>query len=361
MRRLAALLVIALVGATLFGLSNSSSGVSVNHTTISNAEMRAELSAISTNLNLQCHIAALNPVNYAPGAGVTVAAAGAAEWTNLRVEGLAIVQYAKAHLQFRPTSASFAKARVALESELTQAALARNYQCPGTAAQAVDAMPSDMRTAQIEAEDASLYLISRLNSTIPLTTASLQAYFHSHLSSYQNICVSIALVPVTQEAAFYAAQHAGASIATLARKFSQDPQSAAKGGVYGCYDATSAAYSSVSADTANTPLNTFPNKPIQYNATQVLYVAPTSRTNMTFAKAESLVLSAVQKLNTNAAAAVTGRILYQSAIAVDPAYGRWALTSSGPSVFAPATPPGSSVGNAQTLKALATASKVAYK
>ena len=49
------------------------------------------------------------------------------------------------------------------------------------------------------------------------------------------------------------------------------------------------------------------------------------------------------------------------AIAIDPAYGRWVLTSSGPSVFAPATPPGSSVGNTQTLKALATASKVAYK
>ena len=47
MRRLIALLVIAVLGATLYGLYNNSSGISVNGTTVSSTTVRAELAAIT--------------------------------------------------------------------------------------------------------------------------------------------------------------------------------------------------------------------------------------------------------------------------------------------------------------------------
>jgi len=95
LRRLVALLVIALVGATLFGLSNTSSGISVNGTSVSNTTFRAELSAISSSTTLQCYLEALAPANYAAGAGSSVATTGATAWADLRVEGLAIEKYAR--------------------------------------------------------------------------------------------------------------------------------------------------------------------------------------------------------------------------------------------------------------------------
>ena len=85
MRRLVALLVIALLGATLYGLSNTSSGLSVNHSTLAGSTLRGELAAISTNPTLGCYVDLLDEASFAPGAGgASMNATGAAAWTNLR-------------------------------------------------------------------------------------------------------------------------------------------------------------------------------------------------------------------------------------------------------------------------------------
>ena len=46
---------------------------------------------------------------------------------------------------------------------------------------------------------------------------------------------------------------------------------------------------------------------------------------------------------------VKQNILYQAAVAVDPAFGRWGLDSSGSVVFAPATPAAADVSAARVL------------
>ncbi len=364
MRRLVALFVLALLGATLFGASNHSSGVAVSGSTLSPSTFRAELAVIATDLNLQCHVAALDPVSFAAGAGgASISATGASAWANLRVEGLAIDQYVKAHFQFHPTAASLALARSSLEAEMTQAVTNRQYHCSGTSAQAIDAMPAEMRSAQVEAQAASIFLISQLNSTIAINTASLQAYYTSHLSSYQSICVSVAVVAPAKVLAFQAAQKAGASVATLARTFSVDG-SASRGGSDGCFGPTSQYFSGVRTDTATTALNTFPVTPlsISYNGgTYAFFVAPTKRTTTPFAQAESAVLADVQNANATKATAVKASILYQAAVAIDPSFGRWGLKSTGPSVFAPATPRSADVGPARSITALSTAGASTYK
>ncbi len=370
MRRLVALLVFALLGAVTYGLASPSTGISVNGTTVTNATFRAELSAINASPTLDCFISALVPANYSSSAGgASVATSGAAVWANLRIEGLALQQYAQTTLKFHPGAKDLAAAKSSLLSELTQADQSRvaqsgsQYTCPGTSAAALADMPNEMRTFEISAQAASLRIVGSLKTTVPLTVASMKTYYGLHTSDYDTICVSIALVAPTQVTAFQSAQTAGLSVAALAKKFSADP-SRAKGGAYGCFAPTSTSYEGVRSDTASTPLNTFPKTPqyISYNnATYGLFVAPTSRTVTPFAGAESSVLSDLETANASSANTAKENILYYSAVSVDPAFGRWGLNTTGPTTFAPGLPPTSNVGTAAMITALTSASTSTYK
>jgi len=363
-RRLVALLVVALLGATLFGLSSTATGLRVNDWHLSPTAFRTELSAISTNLTLQCYVTALEPVSYAKGAGAnTMVATGSASWANLRIEGEAIDQFVKTTYHFAPTAAELSVAESSLETELTQSAASRSYNCPGTAAEALAAMPAEMRTDQIKAQAASLFLLTKLDGTIPLTGVALQTYYDAHVSDYDTLCISIALVSPTQLSAFQAAQKGGATVAELAKQFSVDA-SGKTGGAYGCYAPTNSSYASIRADVANRALNTFPATPqyISYNGgTYALFVAATKRTTTPFAKASSAVVTDVQSLNAVTANAAKEHILYRAAIAVDPAFGRWGLNTTGPTVFTLATPAKAAVGDAGIVKTLTAASKSTYK
>ncbi len=353
MRRIAAFFVIVLVVAVLVGRSSVSSGVSVNGLSVSNQELRAELTAIASSPTLQCYLTAIAPASYSAGGGSsTMAASGAAAWANLRIQGLAIDQYARDQLHYRPGS-DLLKAEVSLEFEMNQAAAANSLHCPGSPAQALAAMPTAMRNAEVIAQAESLYLVSRLNSTIPLTTASLRTYFDSHRSAFDTICVSIALVPTSSIRAFTAAQSTGSTVAELAKKFSVDA-SAARGGAYGCFGPSSPYYAGVRADLGTTPMNRFSTTPLSANQNGTvygLYVAATRRTATPFAQAEALVLADVRTLNASSANTVKNTILNRAAVAVDPAFGRWGLGANGLSVFAPALPSTSDVTGASTLSA----------
>lgn len=333
----------------------------MNGVTVGSATLRAEMTAISTVPTIQCYITAIDPVSFNPGQGAgTIATTGAAAWANLRIEGAAINQYVQRHFKYVPTSSQLAAAKLSLESELTQAALAKQYNCPGTAASALALMPKEMADNQILSQANSVYLISQLNATVPLTPASMKSYYASHSSNYDTICVSVALVPPTSVTAFNAAQAAGDTVSQLAAKFSVDP-SRTKGGAYGCYPPTSSSYATVRADTATTALNVFAKTP-QYissnGSTFALFVTATKRTTTPYAQAQALVLTDLQALNTNSATTLRQNILYQAAVAVDPAFGRWGYGSTGWSTFVPALP---SSSNVTSLTALTTATPVHYK
>jgi len=221
-------------------------------------------------------------------------------------------------------------------------------------------MPSAMRATEVEDQAYSTYYVSRLDGTIPVTVTSLEAYFSSHLHQYDTVCVSIALVSPTNLTAFDAAQAKGESVAQLAAKYSSDP-SASKGGAYGCYPPSNGSYASVRADVAMTPLNTFPKayQVINYNGGQyALFVAPTSRTASTFTQAATAVYNDVQALNATNAKTHEENILYEAAVRINPAFGRWGLGSSGPSVFANSLP---AIVDVNGAKVLSTPTSVTYK
>jgi hypothetical protein len=354
-RRLVALFVLALVGATLYGLSGLSSGITVNHESVKSSDFLAELSAISHHDTLQCFIYVLDPTSYAKGAGgASVKAEGAATWANLRVEGLAINQYVTQQLKYHPDAAQLAAAKTSLESEMTEEATEHSVTCPGTAEEALAEMPAEMRTAEIEAQATSLYLVGRVKDSIPLTTSSAESYYAAHVSDYDNLCVSVAVVPLANVTAFETAETSGLSVAQLAKKYSEDP-SASKGGAYGCYGPSSTYYDGVRSDVASLALNTFSTQPseISFEGSEAaLFVALTKRTVTPFSKAETAVLSDLRNLNASSASALKDDLLYRAAVHVDPAFGQWGVNSSGPSVLVPSKPAKGDVNQTKPLTAV---------
>jgi hypothetical protein len=364
-RRVIILLVVAVLGAGWYGLAASPAAVAVNGTSVSPTELRAELDAFNAHPGLYCYLSSLiNAAIVKPGAGRdSVSAASEVQWINLRVEGIAIDHYVATTLHHAPSATELASAKVALEGELTQAAAQASQNCAGTSAQAVAEMPADMRTAQIEDQASSAYLLSKLNSTIALTPANIKAYYHTHQSSYDNLCVAVAIVPQASLTAFATAQSQGMSVSALAKKYSADPTTASKGGYFGCFAPNSSSYTSVRNDigaaaVGHFPTTSIPYTPTQGGATYGLFVAAISKTPVPFAKAEGIVISDIQTLNATAANSVKSGILYAAAVTIDPAFGRWGLSSSGPSVFAPALPAESGPA---TSTQLTTASSTPYQ
>jgi len=354
-RRLTVLFVVALVGAGFFGLSNFSSGISANGTKLSSKAFRAEMTAITTNANLECYVSALSARNFSAGAGyATVPSAATSAWANILIEGTTINQYVTSHFHVNFSSpAQKSQAKSSLEAEMTQAATNNSLSCPATSTDAINAMPVEMRTSLIEAQAASLFLLNKLDTTIPMTVANIKAYYAQHISDYDTICVSVSVVAPSQVSAFTTAQSSGASVSDLAKKFSVD-KSAVNGGTYGCYSPTSSNYSSVRSDTVKLPLNTYSApQGINYaGQTFALYVAATKRTPTPLAQAINTVVSDVQNVNATSASTIKQNILYAAAVSVDPAFGRWGLNqTTGPGVFAPALPATSSVVSPGSLSA----------
>lgn len=362
MRRILLVLVLAVVGAGWYGLAGSATAVSVNGASLTNSDLHAELTAFAQNSGLQCYFAAMtsNTMPASGAGGHTVGASGAAAWANLVVEGLGVDQYATSHLHFRATAAQRATALNSLEGEMTQAATKAGYNCPVSAAAAIAAMPASMRARQVEDQASSTYLVSTLDKTIQLTPANILKYYQSHVSDFDKLCISVALVPPAEASSFAASQAAGLSVAALAKKYSVDA-SATKGGAYGCYGPTTSSYSLIRSDIGTATTGHFPTSPVQsdYNGTTYdLYVAVTSRSTTPFTQAQSAVVAAIQSANASNASVVTAGLLYQAAVVIDPTYGRWGLSSSGPSVFAPSVPADS--GSATTSQ-LTTAATTSYQ
>ncbi len=355
----------AVLGAGWYGLAASPSALAVNGTSVSPGELRAELTAFNAHPGLFCYISSLiNAAITKQGAGRdSVTAASEVQWMNLRLEGVAIDRYVATTLHHVPSASELASARVALEGELTQAAAHASQNCAGTAVQALADMPAAMRTAQIEDQASSAYLLSKLNATIALTPANIKTYYLAHRSNYDTLCIAVAIVPQASLSAFAASQAQGMSVPALAKKYSADPTSAAKGGAYGCFSPNSSAYASVRSDVGTTAVGHFPTTALPYTPTAGgptygLYVAATSKTPTPLATAQGTVISDIQTLNATAANSVKSGILANAAVTIDPAFGRWGVSTSGPSVFAPALP--AETGPA-TATQLTTASSTPYQ
>jgi len=121
---------------------------------------------------------------------------------------LAIDHYATTTLKFHPDAAVLAKARSSLLGELSAASALRARRAP-------EPRPGARRDARRDAHlrdrlaGASLDLVAKLDTTVPLTVASMKKYYSTHTANYDTICVSVAVVDPTQITNFNEAQSEG--------------------------------------------------------------------------------------------------------------------------------------------------------
>jgi hypothetical protein len=88
--------------------------------------------------------------------------------------------YATTYLHYHPDAATLAKAQDVARERVDPASASQSTTCPGTAAQALAEMPAEMRTFEVASQAASLDLVSKLNTTVPLTVASMKKYYSTH-------------------------------------------------------------------------------------------------------------------------------------------------------------------------------------
>lgn len=341
MRRIVILLLLLAGLAAGAGIGSQRAAVSINTNRVSDATFRNSLDVFANNANTRCYFSTVYAV--APHAGAardSVTSSTASQWANTLLDGYAITNYEKVR-NLAQSKADLARGKANLISQMRSQAQALQLNCPGTASEALASLPKSAQDLLIRSTAASIEMIHRLGTATPLTVAGLTSYYNAHQSSYDTLCISVAVVPQSQLAAFHADQLAGLSVKALVNKYSVEPQSKAKGGSLGCFAPTSNSYSTVRTDVAGQALNTFGAVPraITYGgATDGLYVAVTSRKTNPFASIEQIVLNDVQTVNASSASAVQNNLLYQAAVALDPALGRWGLTSAGPEVFVPGVP-----------------------
>ncbi|NNN02916.1 MAG: hypothetical protein HKL87_02835 [Acidimicrobiaceae bacterium] len=357
MRRIIALLVVAVAVAIGFGLSASTPALTVNSQRVSLAEWSSEMSTLRSNSGLQCYYDALTSANIGAGAAQsTLSAAGAAAWSNIRVEGLAIVDNVERVLHHTPSSTDLSRAQQILATEMSNAALSADYNCPESASAALAAMPAAMRNAEVRAEADSLYLVTTLPGTVALTSSSLSSYFAQHRADYTTLCVSAAVVSLSRANAFLAAAKSGQSVAQLARSFSID-SSKSRGGALGCFSPGSSSYASLRSDVAGQPVghyNTTLHSITYGSGTADLFLAVTSEKPTTYAQAATTVLADAQKTNASIASTAKSQLLFRDAVTVASSIGRWGLASSGPQVFVPNLPANSGTASSSVLTTPAT-------
>ncbi len=357
MRRVVALLIVAAAVAVVVGLRGSTPALHVNSQSVSLAEWSSELATLHSNSGLQCYYDALTAANIGAGAAHdTLSAAGATAWSNLRVEGLAIVDDVEGVLHHSPSATDLSRAQQILATEMSNAATSANYTCPVSATAALAEMPAPMRNAQVRAEADSLYLISTLPKTVALTPSALAAYFAQHRSDYNTLCVSAAVVTPSRVNAFLTAARSGESVAQLARQFSID-SSKSKGGALGCFSPGSSSYVSLRSDVTGQGIghyNTTVHTITYGSATAALFLAVTAVRPSTYAQAATTVLADAQKINASIASSAKAQLLFRDAGTIASSIGRWGLASSGPQVFAAALPASSGTATTSLLTTPAT-------
>lgn len=324
MRRIAVVIVLALVGAVWLGAYGPSDGVTVNSNSISADQLNSELRLIATTPNFSCYLA--TKINLGTGGNDTfMSPTASASWTQTRVSGLGIEDYMVRAYKWQPTPSELAAAKQSYIDELTNAATASNTSCPVSAEVALNEMPAWFVNDQVLATAASQAFAASLPGAFTLDAAGAKAYYDANPSNYDTICIVAAEVPASYYAAFEADRKAGASVEALARKYSVDA-SASKGGHLGCYAPGSGAYSTVRNYTSGTPLNHYPTNPqVQSVSGQqyLIYVAPIKRTHNSLDASINQVAIDMKAHNATIAQSAETDLVRASVVLIDPAYAVW--------------------------------------
>jgi hypothetical protein len=362
-----ATLLLALGLGLLIGGVVPSTAVTVNGQAISNSQVSSELDSVAASASYRCYLNASALVRsngssqQGPIHGATEASYSmdyVANWLDQDITNLIIRQAADAQGLGSPSAAALAAAKDdllgSIDSTLSEVS-GTKYACTGTASQILATMPSTFVTSQVEAQALSEALLVK-HGGLAVDPAAVAAYYAAHQSDFDTYCVSaIVSSDSTVYQKFTAGQAAGTSFADLAKQLSQDPTSAARGGVLGCYSPGSAGYTGLVNDAKGLAVGT-PSGPITVNSSSTLILLVTSRTTTPLASITNDVRRTIIAMDAAASTSVASDLVRSAHVVLNPRYGSWSSSRALSGVTPPPTPPASSLLNAASIAAGATGS-----
>lgn len=356
---LSIVIVLALGLGLLIGGTAPTSAVSVNGHITSQASVKAELNAITSNASYLCYMNDSELIR-TQGASGLVSPWGAttaswssgyvANWLNQDITNEIIHQAAQAKGLLPLSQADLLNAQTdllgSMDATLNEAA-GTEYACNGTATQILETMPTWFVRDQIVAQAESEALLVATGG-IALDSNSVQAYYNTHTSDFDTYCLSaIELTDPTVYPKIQAGLAAGTSFGALAKQYSQDATSAANNGVLGCIDPTAASYSSVVQDAGKLTVGV-PSGPIlsgSNNSELILLVTSRTHTPLSKSGMEEIVRREMLAQDAANSSASAKHLITSAAVQVNPLYGHWSRSKALSGIVPPTVPPGSQLLN----------------
>jgi hypothetical protein len=367
MKRFLVLLVVLAGGVAWAALSIPSNAATVNGTSISQADLNSEVSAIANSAYYQCY---LNSEEYLssqgsmeeppvlgagtgqyPGDHPTATTAFVASYLETDIgHELALQLAAERHVSM--TQAGLATGRTDLTgqitevmSEILQTQQGQNvkYSCSLTGQaitghEVLDSMPASFVDQQVQFV-AEITALEEDLAGVGSSPADLQNYFDSHGTKFDTACISAAVYSSESAAQDAAASVAfGTSFSTLVSN-----TASAGGGAQGCHPLPEWESSLPSDADLGSLRNGVVSSPISVNNMYVL-LQITSRTPTTYSDAETDVANVVQQAGATATQKALAADERRSSVTVNPRYGVWVPVNA--SVLTPFTPDPTDVLNA---------------
>lgn len=355
MKRFLALLVALAAGVTAAALLVPGPAATVDSTGISRATLDGQLSAIAASSDYQCYLdARLTLQSGAPSTGtIQVDGAGSSDAGGDGTYSMAFVDYwltqmvndqfleqlaARHHLAVTPQATALARDDLAstITTTLQQVAGTPYQHCLANGPQVLASMPASFVDAQVRAQAAGDVLEASAAGQ-ELTDAALAAYFDTHRSQFDTLCLSVIGAQSSAAAQQLRAQiAAGTPFAQVAANNGEQ-----NGGSQGCVDASNPGYASVRSAIGDLPVGQV-SAPIETSSRTFVIVEVTKATPTTFAAAHLAVLSALLASGEQQASAELTAAIRSAHVSVDPRYGRWQPGNS-VSITGPPHPPAGSV------------------
>jgi hypothetical protein len=354
-KRFLVLLVALAAGVAAAAVLVPGPAVTVDSTGISRATLDGQLSAIAASSDYQCYLdARLTLQSGAPSTGtIQVAGAGSSDAGGNGTYSTAFVDYwltqmvndqfleqlaARHHLAVTPQGMALARDDLAstITTTLQQVAGTPYQHCLADGTQVLASMPASFVDAQVRAQAAG-DLLEASAAGQGLTDASLAAYFDTHRSQFDTLCLSVIGAQTSAAAEQLRAEIAGGTpFAQVAANNGEQ-----NGGSQGCVGASNPGYASIRSAIGTLPVGQV-SAPIETSSRTFVIVEVTKATPTTFAAAHLAVLSALLASGEQQASAELTAAIRSARVSVDPRYGRWQPGNS-VSITGPPHPPAGSV------------------
>ena len=374
MKRLLVLLIVLAGGVAAAALTVPTNAADVNGTSVSQASLNSDVSAIAGSAYYQCYLNSqaylsssggeqLPPVTGAgkgqDGAGdhPTATSAFVATYLDTEVGHQLVLQLADAR-HVTVSNAQLTDARASLSdqisqvmSEVLQTAQGQNvhYSCgmtgqPLTGEEVLSTLPASFVDQQVQFVATASALQEDL-AGVGSSATDLEGYFLRHQAEFDTACWTVGVYSSQS-----AAQASAAEVA-FGTPFSQVAAKATQGGPQTCEMLPIIASELGStSNVASLPTGTV-SAPIDDNGTYLL-VQITSRTPTSYANASPVVAEVVQEEGAKATQAAITAAERHSSVSIDPRYGVWLPEQA--TVFTPLTPATSDVLNPSANEAAVT-------